>query len=166
MPARSRIRLPHAAALTLAALLATPLGAAAHALLAKSDPARRAVLSKPPAQVRLWFNERLEPAFSSLSVHDAAGNPVTTASAQVAPEDPKRLQLALPSLPAGTYTVRYQVLSVDGHTVNSSFTFTIRPAAALRPHKTSARKGSGSPLSGASHASPASGEIAAVLALR
>jgi hypothetical protein len=122
------------AALALAALLALPLSAAAHALLAKSEPARRAVLSKPPAQVRLWFNERLEPAFCTLSVLDAAGKPVTTAAAHVAAEDPKLLELTLPSLAPGTYTVRYQVLSVDGHTVKSSFTFSVKspPAAEQR----------------------------------
>ena len=100
--------------------------ALAHALLEKSEPARRAVLSKPPAQVRLWFNERLEPAFCAMSVLDAAGKPVTQDKAGVASEDPKRLDLALPPLGKGVYTVRYNVLSVDGHTVKASFQFTVK----------------------------------------
>lgn len=33
-------------------------------------PARRAVLSRAPARVQLWFNERLEPQFSTLTVRD------------------------------------------------------------------------------------------------
>ena len=36
--------------------------ALAHALLVKAEPPRRAVLAKPPAQVRLWFNEEIENA--------------------------------------------------------------------------------------------------------
>jgi hypothetical protein len=125
-------RLARAAALILSALLALPPSAAAHALLAKSEPARRAVLSKPPPQVRLWFNERLEPAFSSLTVLDAAGKPVTAAAAEVAGEDPKLLRLTLPPLAPGSYTVQYQVLSVDGHTVKASFKFSVKEPAAAR----------------------------------
>jgi methionine-rich copper-binding protein CopC len=104
----------------------------AHALLNKSEPARRAVLSKPPAQVRLWFNEQLEPAFSSLAVLDANGKPVTATAAEVAKDDPKLLRLALPALPPGAYTVQYQVLSVDGHTVKASYKFTVKGAPASK----------------------------------
>ena len=113
--------------LGVATLLLLPAGAVfAHALLRKSEPAQRAVLSRPPAQVRLWFNERLEAAFSELSVRDAGGKAVTDEPASVPAEDPKRLELALPSLRPGTYTVRYKVLSVDGHTVKASFKFTVK----------------------------------------
>jgi hypothetical protein len=111
----------------LAALLCLPpLVASAHALLDKSEPARRATLAKAPAVVRLWFNERLEPAFSSLDVVDAVGRPVTSQAARVSAQDAKLLELALPALAPGVYTVRYKVLSVDGHTVKASFTFTVK----------------------------------------
>lgn len=98
----------------------------AHALLAKSEPARRAVLTRPPAQVRLWFNERLEPAFCALSVLDAEGRLATAEPARVSPQNPKLLELALPVLAPGLYTVQYKVLSVDGHTVKASYTFTVK----------------------------------------
>jgi copper resistance protein C len=112
-------------AIALAALLWWG-AASAHALLTKSEPARRAVLVRPPAQVRLWFNERLEPAFCSLSVLDAGGKPATAEPAQVWSDDPKLLVLALPVLAPGLYTVQYKVLSVDGHTVKASYTFTVK----------------------------------------
>jgi len=102
------------------------VSASAHALLKKSEPAQRAVLSKPPTQVRLWFNESLEPAFSELSVRDAGGKPVTGEAARVPAEDPKRLELSLPPLGPGIYTASYKVLSVDGHTVKGSFKFTVK----------------------------------------
>ena len=98
----------------------------AHALLDKSEPARRAVLTRPPAHVRLWFNERLEAAFCALSVLDARGKAVTAEAAHVSPDNPKLLELALPLLAPGVYTVQYKVVSVDAHTVKASYTFTVK----------------------------------------
>ena len=98
----------------------------AHALLDKSEPARRAVLSRSPAHVRLWFNERLEPAFCALSVLDAQGKAATAGAAHVSPDNPKLLEVALPLLAPGVYTVQYKVVSVDGHTVKASYTFTVK----------------------------------------
>ena len=114
-----------------AVLLSSPwaLPAAAHAVLVRSAPAARTTLAEKPDRVQLWFNERLEPAFSSVSVWSAAGTQVDAGDARVAPDDPKRLSVSLLPLPPGTYSVRYRVLSVDGHVVDSSFSFTIRGAA-------------------------------------
>jgi hypothetical protein len=113
----------------IATLLLQPVTAWAHAKLVKSDPAQRAVLRQPPSQLRLWFNERLEPAFCVVTVLDAAGNTMTSTAAAVSRTDPKLLVLALPPLAKGAYTVQFQVLSVDGHTVKSGFRFEIREAA-------------------------------------
>jgi hypothetical protein len=115
--------------LTVAAALAAIVwagAAVAHALLDKSEPPRRAVLVRSPAHVRLWFNERLEPAFCVLSVLDAQGKAVSAEAAHVSPDDPKLLELALPALGPGAYTVQYKVVSVDGHTVKASYTFTVK----------------------------------------
>jgi hypothetical protein len=97
-----------------------------HAQLLKSVPARRAVLSRPPERVQLWFNERLEPAFSQLLVWDRNGTQVDLKDAQVGPDDSKRLSISLPTLEPGVYLVKFRVLSVDGHVVASEFPFTIR----------------------------------------
>jgi copper resistance protein C len=123
MTARSSTSL--AAAAALAAILWSG-SAFAHALLDKSEPARRAVLVRSPAQVRLWFNERLEPAFCALSVLDAEGRSTTAEPARVSSQNPKLLELALPVLGPGVYTVQYKVVSVDGHTVKASYTFTVK----------------------------------------
>jgi copper resistance protein C len=113
------------AALAAAVLFATPAGA--HAVLVRSTPPGRATLAEKPDRVQLWFNERLEPAFSSVSVWSSAGTQVDAGDARVGPDDAKRLSVTLPPLPPGAYSVRYRVLSVDGHVVDSSFSFTIRP---------------------------------------
>jgi methionine-rich copper-binding protein CopC len=115
--------------LAVAVVLATVLSSGevfAHALLDKSEPARRAVLTHAPAHVRLWFNERLEPAFCELSVLDAEGRSATAQAARVSAQNPKLLELALPTLGPGVYTVQYKVVSVDGHTVKASYTFTVK----------------------------------------
>ena len=112
------------ASLAAAGLLATPAGA--HAVLVRSTPPGRATLAEKPDRVQLWFNERLEPAFSSLSVWSSAGAQVDARDARVGPDDARRLSVTLPRLSSGVYSVRYRVLSVDGHVVDSSFSFTIR----------------------------------------
>jgi methionine-rich copper-binding protein CopC len=92
----------------------------------RSSPARRAVLTRPPDRVQLWFNERLEPAFSRVTVTDASGQAVDLGDVVVGPDDPTRLSVGLGRLIPGTYTVRFRVLSVDGHVVESEFPFTLR----------------------------------------
>jgi methionine-rich copper-binding protein CopC len=111
--------------LVLAAAAALPEAADAHALLVRTSPPKRAVLRDPPKQIELWFNERLEPAFATLSVLDRADAAVGTARPIVSGDDRKRLTLELPPLPPGNYTVRFRVLSVDGHVAEDSFPFSV-----------------------------------------
>jgi copper resistance protein C len=114
-----------AAAALGALLLTTP--AWPHASLVKSSPGRRATLTTAPDRVQLWFNEAIEPRFSSVTVWDAAGQRVDLGDARVEPEDPKRLTVGVKPLGRGAYRVRFRVLSVDGHVVESEFPFTLRP---------------------------------------
>ena len=103
--------------------------ALAHAMLVKAEPARRAALTKAPSQVRLWFNEEIEKDYASLAVQDAAKATVTEIKPHVAADDPKSIVLPLPELEAGKYTVKFRVLSVDGHVVDSSYDFTVKSKA-------------------------------------
>ena len=88
--------------------------------------AARALTEPFPARVELWFSERLEPAYSRASVTNEAGAQIDLRDVAVSKEDPKRLSLSLPLLVPGRYTVRFRVLSVDGHVVESSLTFTVK----------------------------------------
>lgn len=103
----------------------SPAPAPAHAVLVTSSPARRATLGRPPERVALTFNERVEPAYSRMSVWDEGGRRVDASDAGVDPRDPRVLAVSLPPLRPGRYTVRFRVLSVDGHIVESSFAFTV-----------------------------------------
>jgi copper resistance protein C len=100
--------------------------ALAHSMLVKAEPPRRAVLAKAPTQVRLWFNEDIEGDYATLIVLDANKQPVTGVKPQLAPDDPKSVVLPLPDLASGKYSVKFRVLSVDGHVVESSFDFTVK----------------------------------------
>jgi methionine-rich copper-binding protein CopC len=110
----------------LMAMCAYAAPALAHSMLVKAEPPRRAVVAKPPAQVRLWFNEELEGEYASLVVLDAEKHPVTEIKPQLTPDDPKSIVLPLPELTPGKYSVKFRVLSVDGHVVESSFDFTVK----------------------------------------
>ncbi|MEP6935368.1 MAG: copper resistance CopC family protein [Nitrospirota bacterium] len=100
--------------------------ALAHAALVKTEPPRRAVLVKAPSQVQLWFNEEIESAYASLVVLDTGKNPVTGVKPQLASDNQKSIVLPLPELTPGKYSVKFRVLSLDGHVIQSSFDFTVK----------------------------------------
>ena len=104
-------------------LLLAPSTVSAHAYLVKSVPAQRAVLFRAPAKIQLWFNERLEPRYSSFTVSDAEGKTVDIGKAEVNGDDPKQLSASVKTLPAGRYLIKYRVLSVDGHHDIVAFVF-------------------------------------------
>lgn len=112
----------------LAVVLTWTSQAWSHAYLVRSRPGARASLARAPERVELWFNERLEPAYSGMSVWNAAAQRVDTGDARVESAEPTQLSVRVNALPAGAYTVRYRVLSVDGHLVESEFAFRVRGA--------------------------------------
>ncbi len=103
--------------------------ALAHSMLVKAEPPRRAVLTKSPTQVRLWFNEKIEGDYASLVVLDVKKQPITDAKPTLSPDDQKSIVLPLPELAPGKYSVKFRVLSVDGHVVESTFDFTVKGEA-------------------------------------
>ena len=100
-----------------------------HSLLVRSEPGRNATVTRAPERVKLWFSERIEPAYAKLSVWSEAGKLVDARDAAVAPNDQTLLTVSTPGLGSGRYTVRFRVLSVDGHVVESSFAFTVKAAS-------------------------------------
>ena len=112
---------------TLAVLLAGITGAEAHAFLERADPRAGSTVHGAPAQVRLWFTERLEPAFSSVRIVNAAGHRVDSGDAKADPSAPKELLVSVPPLPPGPYKVLWRVTMVDGHVTHGDFTFRVAP---------------------------------------
>tara|TARA_B100000686_G_C16694877_1_gene919887 strand:+ start:195 stop:599 length:405 start_codon:yes stop_codon:yes gene_type:complete len=98
----------------------------AHAQLIKAEPARRAALDSAPEQIRLWFNEEIEGAYTTLTVSGPNKKLITNAKPRVVKDDPKSIILSIPETKPGKYTVKFRVLSVDGHVVDSAFNYTVK----------------------------------------
>ncbi|PCH83186.1 MAG: copper-binding protein [Piscirickettsiaceae bacterium] len=98
----------------------------AHTKSISADPAPRSILNRSPQVISIIFSQAFEPSYSTITVKNSDGEQVTEAKATVDTNNKKRLVLSLPTLPAGKYTVSYKVLSLDGHTVSSRYTFRIK----------------------------------------
>lgn len=112
-------------ALLAAAILLLPATSEPHAALVRSSPAARALVPGSPQRVELWFNERLEAAYSTVSVWTGSGVRVDRQDVLVGPGDGKRLSVGVFTLRPGEYTVKYRVLAIDGHVNDATFVFTV-----------------------------------------
>jgi methionine-rich copper-binding protein CopC len=99
----------------------------AHAFLDHAAPAVGSSIHGSPAQVRLWFTQELEPAFSTVKVLDRGGTQVDKQDKQVDRANPALLQVSLPKLAPGKYRVVWRALSVDTHVTEGDFTFDVVP---------------------------------------
>ena len=99
----------------------------AHAFLDHAAPAVGSTVHGPPAQVKVWFNQSLEPAFSTVRVFDRNGKQIDNGDARIDPGDSTMLRVSLPTLPPGTYKVTWRVLSKDTHVTEGDFTFDVAP---------------------------------------
>lgn len=115
--------------LALLASLWLAAGAAAHALLLRSEPAAGAALAQSPQQVIAWFSQELDTGFSALQVVDGEGYQVDAGDGGVDLNDPDHASLVvtLPAdLPAGRYTAHWTAVSADdGDTTEGEFFFTV-----------------------------------------
>jgi methionine-rich copper-binding protein CopC len=104
-------------------LLALATGTAhAHAFLDHAEPRVGNKVANPPREVTLWFTQKLEPAFSSVTVTDAAGQRVDSGKPRISGN---QMSVSLRQGGTGTYHVNWRVLSVDTHTTNGNFTFQV-----------------------------------------
>jgi hypothetical protein len=120
-------RMIAAASLALTALLSAAPGASAHAVLDRADPRAGSTVRTAPSEVKLWFTENLEPAFSTVRVVAADGRPVDRGDGRVDADNPALLRITLSPLPAGAYRVIWRVVSVDIHVTRGEFSFNIAP---------------------------------------
>jgi copper resistance protein C len=96
--------------------------ATAHAFLDHAEPRVGNKVAAPPREVTLWFTQKLEPAFSNITVTNAAGERVDTGKSRVSGT---QMSVSLRPGGTGTYRVNWRVLSVDTHTTNGNFTFQV-----------------------------------------
>ena len=104
-------------------------GPLVHNRLVKSSPGDGDSLATSPAEIKLWFSERPEVAFTSATL--IRGTPD---SARIGPlkaattDDSLAVRLAVPSvLTPGTYVVAWRTASRDGHAIRGRFNFIVTP---------------------------------------
>lgn len=108
------------------ALAAWPLIASAHTHLEKSEPEKNAVLTTAPTMVRLVFNGRIEADYSKIEVTDPDGKRIGEDKV-TGSENRREVETKLPSdLKPGTYHVKWNVISGDGHRVKGEYQFMIQ----------------------------------------
>jgi copper resistance protein C len=115
------------ALLLLAILLGAPSGARAHAFLERAAPAVGSRVHGAPGEVRLRFNEALEPDGSSIQVVGAGGGRVDAGGARRNVGDAREVFVPLRAAPAGVYRVFWRAVSGDGHVTEGDFTFEVVP---------------------------------------
>jgi methionine-rich copper-binding protein CopC len=102
--------------------LAAP--AMAHAFLEKASPAAGENLHAAPAKIALHFSEPLEPAFSSITVTNAAGADMRAGPPSVSGGE---MDQALKPLAPGRYRVTWHAVSVDTHRTAGKYNFLVLP---------------------------------------
>lgn len=117
-----RIFLCCSAAVMVLALAAPVL---AHAFLDHAEPAVGAKIAASPTQVKIWFTEEVEPAFTAVQVFDAVGKEVDKKDVQQDAKDKKLMSVSVPQLAPGVYKVTWQAVAADTHKTTGSFTFTV-----------------------------------------
>lgn len=121
MPVFSCAQLGHITALPflLLSLIATP--ALAHNRLLGSQPMDGQVLAAKPAELILDFFAPPEPGFSNVEWQsDNQWQPLSISVQHT------RLKASLPKLATGQHSVRWSVMSRDGHRQNGVLTFIVR----------------------------------------
>src|SRR6266849_1129381 len=133
-----------AAAAVLGALVA-PAVAWGHATLVRTEPGRGAVLARPPAVVRVVFDDVVRVGPGIAAIRNKGGASILGGKERV--EGGRTLVVPLRrGLANGDYSVRWSVISNDGHLESGVLAFAIGlgqpvPTAALSPAATQPNAG-------------------------
>ncbi len=96
------------------------------ALLVKANPEREATVTDAPDEILLIFNDSVGQEFLALAVIDPSGKRVDNHDAKLDFTDHSHLRASVSKLAPGRYTVRYRVLSADGHVVSGKYFFDVQ----------------------------------------
>lgn len=156
----------------LGSALAIPLVTAlayAHTRFEGADPAPGEAVEEPPARIRIWFNQQVDVLPDAIVVTGPDGARVDADDAAVDPADRRAIVATLRAGQAGVYTVRWRVVSADGHPVSGSYEYeVVRSAAPIEeesaadpesPPAAGPEPPSMAPAAAAGHADSASGTL-------
>jgi methionine-rich copper-binding protein CopC len=96
--------------------------ARAHAMLDRAEPRVGNTVATAPSEMTLWFTQKLEASFSTITVTNATGQRVDTGKTRVSGS---QMSVSLRPGGNGTYHVTWRVLSVDTHSTDGNFTFQV-----------------------------------------
>lgn len=123
----------NAAILLVLGLLLRPTASYAHLVeLLASFPENGMILSQSPEVITAVFNEEMQSSTSNIQVFDADGNQVDNGNGGVDLNDPNHASMLVnvPALAGGAYTVRWQVVLLDGDATAGAFNFFVGDEAA------------------------------------
>jgi copper transport protein len=131
---RRRIVVPTAMLAVCLAMLCAAPATFAHAQLLGTSPGSGATVGAQPKQVIFKFGESVSGTLGAIRVYNAAGNEIDDADVSHPAGNQHSLGVGLkPSLPDGTYTATYRVISADTHIVYGGLVFNIgHPSAASK----------------------------------
>ena len=115
--------------LSLLSLEVTP--AEAHAQATGSDPKSGARLSHPPSAVSVTFDGPLMDVGAALVVRSSSGLVISDVAPRIS-----RNTISVDvdsSAPDDVYTVAFRVVSQDGHTISTTYTYTVGNPPSSRP---------------------------------
>jgi methionine-rich copper-binding protein CopC len=109
-------------------LIASAPAASAHAALESTIPSKGAIVSASTHQITMLFGEDIlvikgqNP--NSITVTDSRGKKVSNGAVEVSGS---KISSAIKTpLAKGRYTVKYRVVSADGHVVTGSYNFSVK----------------------------------------
>ena len=114
-----------AAALAFGLAAAMPVAAEAHAVVVNAQPALDQQLSAGPLAIRLEFNSRIDKKRSKLELTLPDGGKTEIPLDQAG--EPNVLAATISAAVKGAYSLRWQVLAVDGHITRGDIPFTVGP---------------------------------------
>lgn len=149
-----------AAFLAAAALLVPALPAAAHDELVATDPTADAALEALPAEITLSFSADVLPDAGAtvVEVTDASGASLTDGAPEAAGAE---VTQALAGPASGAVTVRWRVVSSDGHPIDGEFAFSV-PTASPTPTPSATASPTASASEAATPAAPTESPAAPV----
>ncbi len=114
----------------MAGLLLLVPAASAHNGDRSSDPANGAVLTTPPTEVSFTFKQDIGRDSLTMILIEPSG---TRTPLEILSAERRRAVAKLPPLPDGTYSVRWKLISSDGHPATNRITFTVATGATQGP---------------------------------
>jgi methionine-rich copper-binding protein CopC len=112
--------------LVLVTVLIFQSAVSAHAFPDHADPAVGSTVEKPPTELKIWFTQEIEPAFSTITVSSDDGKQIDKKDSHLDDKDKMLLIVSLPALAGGTYKVHWHVVCTDTHTTQGDFKFTVK----------------------------------------